>query len=152
MTNQPHQIWPHHSLAIGNENFSILFSKQMEAFSITWLVFDICNRITFFPFSDYHTRLSKADNNQEMNPAIEKAMNALKFVAQHVKNEDNFNSVSSQVQQVTLCIHIILMAAYEFSIIVLNVFIHTFSLLMTGNMLPWCLIGYCSGYLLLHVL
>ena len=28
-----------------------------------------------------------------MNPAIEKAMNALKFVAQHVKNEDNFNSV-----------------------------------------------------------
>ena len=29
-----------------------------------------------------------------MNPAIEKAMNALKFVAQHVKNEDNFNSVS----------------------------------------------------------
>ena len=30
-----------------------------------------------------------------MNPAIEKAMNALKFVAQHVKNEDNFNSVST---------------------------------------------------------
>ena len=59
-----------------------------------------------------------------MNPAIEKAMNALKFVAQHVKNEDNFNSVSSQEQQVTLCIHI--MPAYEFSIIVLNVFISYF--------------------------
>ena len=33
-----------------------------------------------------------------MNPAIEKAMNALKFVAQHVKNEDNFNSVSDHFE------------------------------------------------------
>ena len=48
-----------------------------------------------FLFSDYDTRLSKSEHNRnEMNPAIEKAMNALKFVAQHVKNEDNFNSVS----------------------------------------------------------
>ena len=28
------------------------------------------------------------------NPAVERAMNALKFVAQHVKNEDNFEGVS----------------------------------------------------------
>ena len=50
---------------------------------------------SFFLFSDYDTRLSKSEHNRnEMNPAIEKAVNALKFVAQHVKNEDNFNSVS----------------------------------------------------------
>lgn len=28
-----------------------------------------------------------------MSPELEKAMNALKFVAQHVKNEDKFNNV-----------------------------------------------------------
>ena len=50
--------------------------------------------------SDYETRLSKSDDDalddedDDVNPAIEKAMNALKFVAQHVKNQDNFNSVS----------------------------------------------------------
>ena len=45
-------------------------------------------------YSDYEAWLSKAENERELNPALEKAMNALKFVAQHVKNEDNFNSVS----------------------------------------------------------
>ena len=46
-------------------------------------------------FSDYEARLSKADQiDREINPAIERATNALKFVAQHVKNEDSFNSVS----------------------------------------------------------
>ena len=48
-----------------------------------------------FVISDYEARLSKADKEErEMNPAIERATNALKFVAQHVKNQDNFNSVS----------------------------------------------------------
>lgn len=47
-------------------------------------------------FSDYEARLSKADQiDREINPAIERATNALKFVAQHVKNEDSFNSVST---------------------------------------------------------
>ena len=61
----------------------------------------LCTIINFF--SDYETRLSKSDednldddDDDEVNPAIEKAMNALKFVAQHVKNQDNFNSVSRQ--------------------------------------------------------
>ena len=60
-------------------------------------MYSLTFKITKFPFlfSDYDTRLSKSEHNRnEMNPAIEKAMNALKFVAQHVKNEDNFNSVS----------------------------------------------------------
>ena len=35
----------------------------------------------------------KADDVRELNPAVERAMNALKFVAQHVKNEDKFESV-----------------------------------------------------------
>ena len=30
-----------------------------------------------------------------ISPAIERAMNALKFVAQHVRNEDNFDGVST---------------------------------------------------------
>ena len=30
------------------------------------------------------------------NPAIERAINAIKFVAQHVKNEDNFEGVSKK--------------------------------------------------------
>ena len=58
-------------------------------------------------FSDYETRLSKSDednldddDDDEVNPAIEKAMNALKFVAQHVKNQDNFNSVSRQNEKI----------------------------------------------------
>jgi hypothetical protein len=36
------------------------------------------------------------DEVRELNPAMERAMNALKFVAQHVKNEDKFDSVSFQ--------------------------------------------------------
>ena len=36
----------------------------------------------------------KAEEVRVMNPAMERAMNALKFVAQHVKNEDKFESVS----------------------------------------------------------
>ena len=47
-----------------------------------------------FGFSDYETQVLKADDVREMNPAMERAMNALKFVAQHVKNEDKFESVS----------------------------------------------------------
>ena len=34
------------------------------------------------------------DGGPTTNPAVERAMNALKFVAQHVKNEDNFEGVS----------------------------------------------------------
>ena len=60
-------------------------------------------------------------------------MNALKFVAQHVKNEDNFNSVSCFYQtnskkginiSITVCIG--LNVKY-------NVLHRIFSLLMTGN-------------------
>ncbi len=43
---------------------------------------------TYFP-----TRSSPTES-QGVSPAIEKAVNALKFVAQHVKNEDNFEGVS----------------------------------------------------------
>ena len=31
--------------------------------------------------------------SQRISPTIERAVNALKFVAQHVKNEDNFEGV-----------------------------------------------------------
>ena len=37
---------------------------------------------------------SQSHRTTETNPAVERAMNALKFVAQHVKNEDNFEGVS----------------------------------------------------------
>ena len=93
------------------------------------------NSNIFISFSDYDTRLSKSENNQEMNPAIEKAMNALKFVAQHVKNEDNFNSVREAIKNKLHYIvfngnlYILFNAALHN---ILNVH-YSFSLLMTGN-------------------
>ena len=38
--------------------------------------------------------LVESGRSRTTNPAVERAMNALKFVAQHVKNEDNFEGVS----------------------------------------------------------
>jgi len=44
----------------------------------------------------------RTDEVRDLNPAVERAMNALKFVAQHVRNEDKFESVShSNVRFVT---------------------------------------------------
>lgn len=71
---------------------------------------------SFFGYSDYETRLSKSDednldddDDDEVNPAIEKAMNALKFVAQHVKNQDNFNSFADDWKYVAMVLDRILL-------------------------------------------
>ena len=45
----------------------------------------------------------KAEEVRVMNPAMERAMNALKFVAQHVKNEDKFESVSCDFGTLSIC-------------------------------------------------
>jgi hypothetical protein len=73
---------------------------------------------SFFGYSDYDTRLSKSENNQEMNPAIEKAMNALKFVAQHVKNEDNFNSFADDWKYVAMVLDRILLWIFAVACVV----------------------------------
>ena len=73
--------------------------KKKELLQYICIIFDF--KSFFYLFSDYEARLSKADNHErEMNPAIERATNALKFVAQHVKNEDSFNSVSTIITNI----------------------------------------------------
>lgn len=65
-------------------------------------------------YSDYSScerhPVSNAGRVQEVvNPAIEKAMNALKFVAQHVKNEDNFESFADDWKYVAMVLDRILL-------------------------------------------
>jgi nicotinic acetylcholine receptor len=60
-------------------------------------------------YSDYETQLLKADDVRELNPAVERAMNALKFVAQHVKNEDKFESFANDWKYVAMVLDRILL-------------------------------------------
>ena len=73
----------------------------------------------FFIYSDYEARLSKADKDErELNPAIERATNALKFVAQHVKNEDNFNSYADDWKYVAMVLDRILLWMFTIACVV----------------------------------
>ncbi|XP_040572119.1 acetylcholine receptor subunit alpha-like 1 [Lepeophtheirus salmonis] len=58
---------------------------------------------------DYSSCERHLDKAHELNPALEKAMNALKFVAQHVKNEDNFESFSDDWKYVAMVLDRILL-------------------------------------------
>ena len=72
-----------------------------------------------YVISDYEARLSKADKEErEMNPAIERATNALKFVAQHVKNEDNFNSYADDWKYVAMVLDRILLWMFTIACVV----------------------------------
>ena len=75
---------------------------------------------SYLAYSDYEARLSKADKNDEdeMNPAIERATNALKFVAQHVKNEDNFNSYADDWKYVAMVLDRILLWMFTIACVV----------------------------------
>ena len=53
-----------------------------------------------------------------MNPAIERATNALKFVAQHVKNEDNFNSYADDWKYVAMVLDRILLWMFTIACVV----------------------------------
>ena len=77
------------------------------------------NKFTFY-FSDYDARLSKVDKEERelMNPAIERATNALKFVAQHVKNEDNFNSYADDWKYVAMVLDRILLWMFTIACVV----------------------------------
>ena len=55
-----------------------------------------------------------------MNPAIERATNALKFVAQHVKNEDNFNSYADDWKYVAMVLDRILLWMFTIACVVGN--------------------------------
>ena len=74
----------------------------------------------FLHYSDYEARLSKADKEERelMNPAIERATNALKFVAQHVKNEDNFNSYADDWKYVAMVLDRILLWMFTIACVV----------------------------------
>ena len=52
------------------------------------------------------------------NPAVERAMNALKFVAQHVKNEDNFNSYADDWKYVAMVLDRILLWMFTIACVV----------------------------------
>ena len=69
------------------------------------------NIYVLFPiFSDYEARLSKADRDErDTDPAIERATNAVKFVAQHVKNEDNFNGYADDWKYMAMVLDRILL-------------------------------------------
>ena len=53
-----------------------------------------------------------------MDPAIERATNALKFVAQHVKNEDNFNSYADDWKYVAMVLDRILLWMFTIACVV----------------------------------
>ena len=75
--------------------------------------------VIFLFFSDYDARLSKVDKeDREMDPAIERATNALKFVAQHVKNEDNFNSFADDWKYVAMVLDRILLWMFTIACVV----------------------------------
>ena len=77
------------------------------------------NEVFALVISDYEARLSKADKEErEMNPAIERATNALKFVAQHVKNEDNFNSYADDWKYVAMVLDRILLWMFTIACVV----------------------------------
>ena len=79
----------------------------------------VTNEVFVFVISDYEARLSKADKEErEMNPAIERATNALKFVAQHVKNEDNFNSYADDWKYVAMVLDRILLWMFTIACVV----------------------------------
>merc|ERR1711935_367577 len=75
---------------------------------------------SYLAYSDYEARLSKADKEERelMNPAIERATNALKFVAQHVKNEDNFNSYADDWKYVAMVLDRILLWMFTIACVV----------------------------------
>lgn len=74
---------------------------------------------SYLAYSDYEARLSKADKDErELNPAIERATNALKFVAQHVKNEDNFNSFADDWKYVAMVLDRILLWMFTIACVV----------------------------------
>ena len=76
-------------------------------------------KVNFLFFSDYDARLSKVDKeDREMDPAIERATNALKFVAQHVKNEDNFNSFADDWKYVAMVLDRILLWMFTIACVV----------------------------------
>ncbi|QQP40019.1 Nicotinic acetylcholine receptor alpha 1 subunit, partial [Caligus rogercresseyi] len=58
---------------------------------------------------DYSSCERHSNDDEDLNPALEKAMNALKFVAQHVKNEDNFESFSDDWKYVAMVLDRILL-------------------------------------------
>jgi len=75
---------------------------------------------SYLAYSDYEARLSKDDKVERelMNPAIERATNALKFVAQHVKNEDNFNSYADDWKYVAMVLDRILLWMFTIACVV----------------------------------
>merc|ERR1712141_892776 len=74
---------------------------------------------SYLAYSDYEARLSKADQiDREINPAIERATNALKFVAQHVKNEDSFNSYADDWKYVAMVLDRILLWMFTIACVV----------------------------------
>ncbi|TRY66949.1 hypothetical protein TCAL_04353 [Tigriopus californicus] len=52
---------------------------------------------------------SPLEEHSSLNPAVERAMNALKFVAQHVKNEDNFEGFADDWKYVAMVLDRILL-------------------------------------------
>jgi len=79
---------------------------------------------SYLAYSDYEARLSKADQiDREINPAIERATNALKFVAQHVKNEDSFNSYADDWKYVAMVLDRILLWMFTIACVVGTAFI-----------------------------
>ena len=93
--------------------------QQFHLFlNIDWLSL-APNEVFALVISDYEARLSKADKEErEMNPAIERATNALKFVAQHVKNEDNFNSYADDWKYVAMVLDRILLWMFTIACVV----------------------------------
>lgn len=75
----------------------VALRKKCTFFSNLDLAFDLKNNWHCRFLRSFHESSAAVDHHllhqQLVSPAIERAVNALKFVAQHVKNEDNFEGV-----------------------------------------------------------
>ena len=101
-------------------NFLQLWLQYVHlSLNIDWLSLALYE-VFALVISDYEARLSKADKEERelMNPAIERATNALKFVAQHVKNEDNFNSYADDWKYVAMVLDRILLWMFTIACVV----------------------------------
>jgi len=64
---------------------------------------------TLLPAASSRTTTTASTSGVTVSPAAERAVNAVKFVAQHVKNEDNFEEFSDDWKYVAMVIDRILL-------------------------------------------
>lgn len=91
--NMGHPLSPTNDLVVGDDFYATTFDGEKSPHLVS--------------SQDYYR--SPVEEHNSLNPAVERAMNALKFVAQHVKNEDNFEGFADDWKYVAMVLDRILL-------------------------------------------